>query len=533
MAGILRARGGFCGLAAGFSLWCAMAFALLSPTHQTNAQAQCGFVESLIYPIDTSTFQVAQDFAVPSVRHQGRYHTGEDWYAGRASNHGIGTPVRAIAAGRVTFASTIGWGRDGGVVVIEHTFPDGSIAYSQYGHMVETDNARFPVQWSCISQGAVIGAIGDVRPAPHLHFEIKTSDGTSPGPGYNWEEPVSVGWRKPAKFIQNWNAWLQAGVLWRFDLADESGPISPPLSLDDNSLLYLDANRLGRASPDGRSLWRINLERPAVGLTFRGADALVVYADGSMQRVNRDGTLAERWETGLALDSAPLALGETVLFHTPENALVSFGADRQSVQWTLPQMPPLLRGAQAAGLNGVVTQDNRLLVLSPGGELLNATQFSEPASVTTDPQGVLMAYTQSGLWRFGSDGTWQSALADTVGGRSAALTWTADGQQLFLFDGRVLRAYSRDLALLWQVELPPVTGLTTLTDYAAALLLTSNHGHIIALQKTTGNICGSTRIYGDDRARAWHHLGTDGVLRVAVADQLLGLDWARFLGGCA
>jgi len=41
------------------------------------------------------------------------------------------------------------------------------------------------------------------------------------------------------------------------------------------------------------------------------------------------------------------------------------------------------------------------------------------------------------------------------------------------------------------------------------------------------------QIYGDHRSGAWHSLGNDGVLRLAVGDQLLGLDWLRFIGGCA
>ncbi len=506
---------------------------LFAPVALIDAQGQCGFADSLVYPVDTTVFRLAQDFAVRSGRHQGRYHTGEDWYAGRANNYGIGTPVRAAATGRVTFASPIGWGRDGGVVVIEHTFPDGSIAYSQYGHMAETDNARFPPQWSCVRQGDIIGAISNVRPAPHLHFEIKTSDGTSPGPGYHWEEPVRAGWRKPSKFVQNWNAWLQPAFLWRLDLADESGPVTAPLLLDDNSLLYLDANRLGRVSPDGRSLWRINLDRLAVGLTRRGADLLIAYTDGSMQRVNLDGTLAERWETGIALDSAPLDTGEDTLLHTPQNTLVAFGADRQSAHWQVENTATLLRAVNAGGIIGLLTRDYRLLTLSAQGTLLNQAQLREAASLTPHPQGGLLAYTHSGLWRIREDGTWEIVLEDVPGGRSSALTWTADGQQLFLFDGRILRAYSREFVLLWQVELPPVSGLLTLTEHDTVLLLTGQHGYITALQKSTGNICGSTRIFGDDRAQAWHHLGADGILRVAVSDQILGLDWRRFLGGCA
>jgi hypothetical protein len=100
-------------------------------------------------------------------------------------------------------------------------------------------------------------------------------------------------------------------------------------------------------------------------------------------------------------------------------------------------------------------------------------------------------------------------------------------------DGAVLHAYDSAHALRWQVQLPPgISGTVQLSDYGAVLLLTSSHGHIAALQKESGGVCGITQVFGDDRAQFWHGLGTDGILRVAVSDQIIGFDWGRFLGGC-
>src|SRR5574338_14758 len=98
---------------------CAFALLIIQPA---RAQVQCGVVTSINFPVDTSAFRIVQDFAAQSPRHQGRYHTGEDWYGGRGTSYG--QYVRAIANGRVTFSSPNGWGRDGGVIIIEHTFPD-------------------------------------------------------------------------------------------------------------------------------------------------------------------------------------------------------------------------------------------------------------------------------------------------------------------------------------------------------------------------------------------------------------------------
>src|SRR5690606_10682395 len=98
----------------------------------TQAQTDCGVVDGIGFPVDTSVFALTQDFAVASSRHEGRYHTGEDWYGGYGNS--LGQAVRASARGRVTYSSVNGWGRDGGVVILEHTFPDGNVYHTVYGH---------------------------------------------------------------------------------------------------------------------------------------------------------------------------------------------------------------------------------------------------------------------------------------------------------------------------------------------------------------------------------------------------------------
>ena len=138
--------------------------------YSAAAQPQCGVVDGVSDPVDRAAFSIMQDFAVPNYRFRGMYHTAEDLAAGRGQT--LGQPVRAIAAGRVTFSSPLAWGRDGGVVIIEHTFPDGSIYYSQYGHMDEVEGAAFPRPFTCVAQGDIIGVTGDARPSTHLHFEI-------------------------------------------------------------------------------------------------------------------------------------------------------------------------------------------------------------------------------------------------------------------------------------------------------------------------------------------------------------------------
>ena len=501
-----------------------------------NAQSGCGVVESISFPVDPNVFVIAQDFGVSSQRHGGRYHTAEDWYGGRDSSYG--TPVRAIAPGGVTYSYPLGWGRDGGVVILEHTFPDGTIAYSQYGHMEETDQYPFPEKFACVRQGDVVGKVGNARPAPHVHFEIHLNRPDDPGAGYTWEDPTTVGYVRPSQFVLNWQGWLQPSHRWHLILLEEAGPISPPLELPDHSLLYMDAGRIRGVMPDGRVLWRINLDRPAVSLTPFEEDALLTYADGGMQRVNLGGSLAESWETGVPVDGAPIVVGESLIFHAPDDRLVAFGADRQTVMWQLADVPPIVHSRVGGQVIGLITQNNEMLTLSHDGQLLDRAQLRDRGSLEIGLDGELLAYTFGGLWNIAANGEWTTVMENApAGGDNRAVTLTDDGTLYLLnadeaANASTLYAYDRDLNPLWQTALPYMPGMTELDSYDAVLLITGNHGYVIAMQEETGAMCGMNRIYGDRRARVWHSLGDDGILRVAVADQILGLDWRELLGGC-
>jgi hypothetical protein len=330
---------------------------------------------------------------------------------------------------------------------------------------------------------------------------------------------------------------LSAYFLWRANIADETGPVTAPVQLEDYSLIFLDANRVLRASSDGRILWRAVLQRPAVGLLPTNTSAAqpsvaIAYADGEMQPISRDGALSEAWQIGVTLDSAPMSAWGVFLFHTPRNELVALDESVRTVIWRLADVPPILRWVANDHLLGVMTETNEMLTLSQSGELLDRASLREPGALAVSPDGSLLAYTRGGLWMIGDDGTW--ALESDVfpqGGSTGALTFDTTGN-LYLFDGAVLRAYSPDRTALWQSELPNADGMITLSVYDNILLLTSSKGYIAAVQTATGAVCNRARIWGDWRSRLWDHLDDDGVLRVYVADQIVGLDWQEFLLAC-
>jgi hypothetical protein len=185
-----------------------------------------------------------------------------------------------------------------------------------------------------------------------------------------------------------------------------------------------------------------------------------------------------------------------------------------------------------------MTDSNELLTVSSQGQLIDRRQLQGLAGLDTAPDGKLLAYTDTGLWTISEDGTWAQMGEAMPGGSDSNAVLSATDRPLYLLSsdaaGNVSTLYSYDASgQRWAVSLPYMPGMTELTEYDSALLLTGNHGYILAIQPSTGAICGQMRIYGSRRARVWHDFGVDGILRVAVADQVLGLDWQSFLGGCA
>lgn len=386
------------------------------------AQADCGIVNAVDFPVDRSLFQLMQDYAVPSPRHQGRWHTGEDYSAGPGLT--LGQPVRAIAVGRVTYSSPIGWGRDGGVVIIEHTLPDGSIVYSQYGHMMETDSIRFPGVLACVNAGQVIGAVGDIRPAPHLHFEMRVNQPDTPGPGYTPDVPDNLGWRTPSAFVLNWRVWL--GELHRWHVSLPAPLTTAPLIYPDGSVLIASSdNRVRYALPDGRILWRVILDAEPTLLSWSDAGPVVTMADGAAWTLGADGAVIDR-RSGAA--AARVSLSEGAL---------------------------------------LLASDGSRYLLTPGN----------PALLSKGP---------------------------------------ADAEPL------------------WRVGLPVVRGAVNLSadPTGRALIVSAASGQVLVIRAETGEVCGQMLFYGNGRGLVWHELGADGTLRVALGDQVTGVDWARLTAGC-
>ncbi|MFN8379170.1 MAG: peptidoglycan DD-metalloendopeptidase family protein [Anaerolineae bacterium] len=498
------------------------------------AQPQCGYATSVQFPVDPSVFFLAQDFGAASPRHQGRFHTGEDWSLPDGTARG--QIVVAPADGRVAFSSANAWGGDGGVIILEHTFPDGSVAYSMFGHLTEADGITFPPALSCVRMGTPLATIADVRPAPHVHIEIRTGDNLTPGAGYSWEPPEALGLRRPTKFLTNQALQLNDAYRWRVDLADEAGPFGAPVVLDDQSLIYLDGGRVNRITSDGRLLWRTPLESPSVGLFPGPGSAWIVFADGRWQGIGRDGTLLDTKNAGLPLARTVLALPSRLIAQMADGRIAAFSPDGELIWTSADSLPEVISGVEepTSGRVALMARDaqgmGHLMMLDLNGGLIERAELAEPAPIAFAPSGMLWTYTQGGLWWVDETGTWTLADPAAVpGGRSAALAFPPTGERA-QFDGNVLTVYSPDGSPRWQTTAGPIEGPNSLQALGDQLLLVSASGDLIAWRLGDGAECGRARLWGGPSA--WAQRGPDGVLRAYIADQIAGLDWAAFTQDC-
>ncbi len=506
------------------------AAALIASGVTVHAQVTCPTVDRIVPPVDMTLFTNVQDYGVRSPRHDGRYHTGEDWALTEADS--LGQPVRAMANGIITYAYAQGWGRDGGVVILEHTMPDETTIYSVYGHLMQTQSAPFPVGVACVSAGDVIGAIGDARPAPHLHFEIRVRNGRSPGQGYTWEYPDDLGHRHPSRFLQNWTARLDRSVSWVANLRPTNGYHTPPVILSDNSLLIANGSQVIRLLPDGRQLWREQLDTPVAALVgFQGA-TYVYTTDGRIQEMDAEGELLNSVRTDVAIEGAPFTLDDNLIFSAGGNGLVAYDRRLRNVQWQTTGLPAFHQAWVGAQTMAFHTQTGTLITTAHSGDpVLDEARMGDGASVMVNADGGLWVYSPGGLWQINSDGTWQLAPHNVPLPADYGAIAAAEAGAWLLYDGVNIRRYAENGVEQWAYAIPATDGTVALAEVDGRALLYTANGDI-AVVSPLGRQC-YVKVWTGDDAYLWHNLGDDGTLRVMTGGTVTGLNWQRFSRDCA
>ncbi|MBL1138179.1 MAG: peptidoglycan DD-metalloendopeptidase family protein [Chloroflexi bacterium] len=507
-----------------------------APIQDSPYQQGCGVVDSpddFDYPIDTTQFQLINPFMRPNARFEGQFHAGDDWV--RREESSLGLPVRAFAPGRVTYSNPEGWGRDRGVVIVQHSFPTGTV-YSVYGHMEESGGYLFPAEGTCVNKGDIVGVISDPRPAPHLHFEIRIIWPNYPGPGYWAVDPRLRGWLNPRQFIENWRGWLNPAHRWHTTLIDESGPRFDPIFREDGMVLFVDDNQYRAYNNEGGRLWEYRLADSIEVVGFAGLTdgdaqvALIGAADGRVQIWNQYGGFWEEWSTGLeGIAQGPFVLGQSILLIDTDSTLHVYDAQRQFLA-EYAEISRITAQAATPQLHAILTSGNELLVFSPDGRLLERANALPNSDLAPASDGSIYLRNQGTLEIITSDGIHTPVLENLDINRTDSTMLVTDSGLLVLWgvNGKdTLSAVSPNGEVAWTTEVgvENLSHARLLQADACTLVLADQTGHILAFDSQTGNLLGQVSVWGDYRNEVW--IGSypnENLLRVMLSNQLLGFD---------
>lgn len=314
--------------------------------------APCGVVDAFAFPfpeIDVSR----SDFGIYRPR-WGGLHTGLDVAFWRH-----GEPVTAAARGRVTYSDIEGWDTEKGVVVLQHTFPDGTLINTLYGHMEELNGYRFPPMDSCVELGDIVGAVGDPSlSAPHLHFEVRTRYRHEGGPGYTATNPLELGWLHPIDFTYLARLWVHPAYRGHVSLIER--PSVPPVLLPSGQYVVAHSRYLEGISASGASLWRFDTVGSVIDLLpMPDGRALVVTSENQALIVD-NGAVSSLWSLAGRVAPGALLDGDRLVVVLDRNTVAAYALDGTPL-WSVGPLPGrLIQWAQSGG---------RLAFTGAGGEL--------------------------------------------------------------------------------------------------------------------------------------------------------------------
>jgi murein DD-endopeptidase MepM/ murein hydrolase activator NlpD len=457
-----------------------------------GANAPCGVVDAIDYPIDGLTFE-RDDFGLYRPGFGGR-HAGVDMAFAR-----YGDPVKAMARGRVTLADPNAWDTEKGVVIIEHVMPDGSIVFSLYGHMEPINGHVFPTVGQCVTIGEVVGGVGNPsRGAPHLHFEVRTREASQGGPGYAIAEPLDSGWLHPIDFIEAWQLRLRPA--FRSMITASGAPTAPPVLEADGSAVFASETHLERRTASGGTLWRLDVGRLVGIMALADGRILGRTADDQIVVVT-DGNFSAYWKPDRPLETPPLAVAGAIVFVGTDQRVVSYSATGD-VLWQAGPFGDHLEKAVVSGDLLALSTGNggnfNLYVLTGQGKILFQAAAQSPIVPSAAQNGGFYVMVGPQVGRLGPDGQWLPFLdAGIVLGRAAQITvdkfgevylYPGYGEKLFAFSGGKLR---------WTTKLVGVTLQPPLLEVGGGCLLyvLTGDGALQAYKTSDGSLGGTATLY--------------------------------------
>ncbi|RPI97865.1 MAG: hypothetical protein EHM39_08835 [Chloroflexi bacterium] len=456
-----------------------------------NDVAPCGYIDGFDLPVAGIDTQHT-DFGIYRARFGG-LHTGID-----VAFEQLGEPVRAAARGRVTYSDPAGWDTEKGVVVIQHTMPDGTLVNTLYGHMEELNGHTFPVMDSCVERGDVIGAVGfPSRGLPHLHYEIRTRYRHEGGPGYTQVNPLVLGWLNPIDFTYLAGVWVHPAYRQHFTLLDS--PVLPPLPLPDGTFVIGGSAYLEGVSASGQSLWRFDILGTVAGLLALPDGRVLASTSLGQVLVLSGGSYSALWQPPKSFTQPPVLFGDAVVFAASDNSLSAFTPDGVPLWETAPAAGRMLRWAisgdrLAAGFGGGETW-----ILGRDGGILYRETFSEPVLPFPAADGGFYLMSGSRVLRIDpaltlipvvDTGRVFTPQAELVAGVSGTV-------YVYTGEGRSLYAYSPDGALLWIAFMPGSHSRPPLLAVGGGRLLyaLSTDGQLLAVDTTDGHLTAQLALY--------------------------------------
>jgi murein DD-endopeptidase MepM/ murein hydrolase activator NlpD len=410
-------------------------------------------VDSIDYPID-SLREGYDDFGLFRARFGGN-HTGIDIGFDR-----WGDPVHAAARGRVTYSDTAGWDTEKGVVIVEHTFPDASIAYTLYGHMEQTDTIFFPRVGDCVEKGTVLGGIGwPSRGRPHLHYEIRNFLPDDGGPGYVTDNPLLEGWYHPLDFTELWRIRLSPGYV--SSTTFKSVPGLPPVALSSGMYALANGNSIQGANAAGDVVWRLETDGVITGIAALPGDRVVAHTRNGQAMTLQNGRYLALWNIQ-GLEEQFLTLGEHLIFVTDGGGLAAYDPAGTAL-WSLPPVSTAARvfdfetnGQQIA--IGARAEDGTISwrLAASDGQLAYETQFNTIAVIAPDRDGNWIALDGVQVKRLAGGQNHDLATISPLPGRSAHATVDLLGNSyIYLADAEnTLLAINPAGQVRWRVNYP-------------------------------------------------------------------------------
>ncbi|MCI0711044.1 MAG: M23 family metallopeptidase [Chloroflexi bacterium] len=506
-----------------------------APPTNPDLQDQCGVIDSpddISPPLDPEEFRLIQPFARVSGRFDGKLHAGEDWIGRRGRT--LGEPVHAIAPGRVTYSDPLGWGRDKGVVIINHRFADGTSVYALYGHMEELNGIEFVDINSCVEKGDIVGAIGSPRPAPHLHFEIRTFSPGAPGPGYWDVDPRVRGWYDPREFITNWQAWLNEAYVWHRVLDDERGPVLPDLMRDDGVTLMLDRAVLKAYDGNGGRLWQLLIGSTFTPVAFDWVNEETIFiagAEGRIQFWNPLGSYIDEWLTDIEELKMVIPFNDLFFLHDGQGTLHIYDRDRNRVR-EYGEIGDITSFAKSDAMLAITTSDEQLLLFGVDGSSLGREEVQLGSEVLAASGGGIYLRDRESLEYIDTDGDRNVLLDDLSVNRSdRAMLLASDGNIiLWGINGRErLMSVAPDGDILWETDIdhvsPPLLRAHLIQANTCTLALADRRGRLFTINLDDGEVSGEIMVWGDHINGVW--LGADrddNLLRVHIGSQFATFD---------